>query len=187
MLACRGLCSRSLTYAMSTISNIRHKSNLGQLGVSACICLCMYVYIYIPVALRPDSESWPSLWDFTITPRHATSGRIPLNEWTVRRRDLYLTTHNTSKHPCTGGIWIHTSSNRGAADQQLKPRGHWDKILHIYIYIYIYIYKHIQGPPKKCIHTLTKENSTLYVYLLQYNIYSYSSYMFRLLWVIFRP
>ena len=23
---------------------------------------------------------------------------------------------------------------------------------------------HIQGPPKKCIHTLTKENSTLYKY-----------------------
>jgi len=56
---------------------------------------------------------------------------------------------------------------------------------------------HIQVPPKKCIHTLTKKNSTLYnrllyiynifpsaqqyMYLLQYNIYSYSSYMFRLL------
>jgi hypothetical protein len=29
---------------------------------------------------------------------------------------------------------------------------------YIYIYIYIYIYTHTQGPPKKCIHTLTKEN-----------------------------
>ena len=63
--------------------------------------------------------------------------------------------------------------------------------------------KYIQGPPKKCIHTLTKENYVVksiivnlqyisvnttiwYMYLLQYNIYSYSSYMFRLLWVIFR-
>ena len=29
------------------------------------------------------------------TQRSATFGRTPLNEWSVRRRDLYLTTHNT--------------------------------------------------------------------------------------------
>jgi hypothetical protein len=29
-----------------------------------------------------------------------------------------------------------------------------------------YIYTHTQGPPKKCIHILTKENSTLYNRLL---------------------
>ena len=38
--------------------------------------------------------------------------------------------------------------------------------------VYIYIYIYIQGPPKKCIHTLTKENSALYNRLLQiYNIF----------------
>ena len=34
---------------------------------------------------------------FTITLRHATAGRTPLNEWSARRRDLYLTIHNTLK------------------------------------------------------------------------------------------
>ena len=29
------------------------------------------------------------------TQRLATVGRTPLNEWSIRRRDLYLTTHNT--------------------------------------------------------------------------------------------
>jgi len=29
--------------------------------------------------------------------RHTTLGRIPLDEWSARRRDLYLTTHNTHK------------------------------------------------------------------------------------------
>ena len=29
------------------------------------------------------------------TQRHATVGMIPLDEWSARRRDLYLTTHNT--------------------------------------------------------------------------------------------
>jgi hypothetical protein len=32
---------------------------------------------------------------FTITLRHTTLGRTPLDEWPARRRDLYLTTHNT--------------------------------------------------------------------------------------------
>jgi hypothetical protein len=29
--------------------------------------------------------------------RHITLGRTPLDEWPARRRDLYLTTHNTHK------------------------------------------------------------------------------------------
>ena len=29
------------------------------------------------------------------TQRHTTVGRTPLDEWSARRRDLYLTTHNT--------------------------------------------------------------------------------------------
>jgi hypothetical protein len=41
---------------------------------------------------------------FSITPRHTTFGRTLLDEWSARRRDLYLTTHDThkrqtSKHP----------------------------------------------------------------------------------------
>jgi hypothetical protein len=32
---------------------------------------------------------------FTITLRHTTLGWTPLDEWSIRRRDLYLTTHNT--------------------------------------------------------------------------------------------
>jgi len=32
---------------------------------------------------------------FTITLRHITFGRIPLDEWSVHHRYLYLTTHNS--------------------------------------------------------------------------------------------
>jgi hypothetical protein len=35
--------------------------------------------------------------DFTITLRHTTLGRTPLDDGPARRRDLYLTTHNTHK------------------------------------------------------------------------------------------
>jgi hypothetical protein len=33
----------------------------------------------------------------TITLRHSTLGKTPLDEWSARRRGLYLTTHNTQK------------------------------------------------------------------------------------------
>jgi hypothetical protein len=36
-------------------------------------------------------------WGFTITIRHTTLGKSPLDEWPARRRDLYLTTHGTHK------------------------------------------------------------------------------------------
>jgi hypothetical protein len=32
---------------------------------------------------------------FTITLRHTTLGKTPLDEWSARHRDLYLRTHNT--------------------------------------------------------------------------------------------
>ena len=53
------------------------------------------------MALRPYSGSWPPLRGFTITLRYTTRGKTPLDELPDRRRDLYLTTHNTYKrHPC---------------------------------------------------------------------------------------
>ena len=37
------------------------------------------------------------------TQRRTTVCRTPLDEWSARRRNLYLTTHNThNKHPCPG-------------------------------------------------------------------------------------
>jgi len=34
------------------------------------------------------------------TQRHTTVGRTPLDAWSACRRDLYLTTLTTDKHPC---------------------------------------------------------------------------------------
>ena len=40
------------------------------------------------------------------TQRRTTVGRTPLNEWSVRRKDLYLTTHNNhNKHPYPPTCW----------------------------------------------------------------------------------
>ena len=58
--------------------------------------------------------------------RRTTVGRTLLDEWPARRRDLYLTTLTTDRHPCPGGIRTHNPSRRVAIDLRLRPRGHWD-------------------------------------------------------------
>ena len=56
---------------------------------------------YLPSPPRdtraPSTPGPPHYRGFTTVLRHITLGRTPLDEWSVRRRDLYLTTHNTHK------------------------------------------------------------------------------------------
>jgi hypothetical protein len=50
------------------------------------------------VALRLYFGSWSPLTGFAITLTvHTTLRRTPLDEWSARRRNLYLTTHNAHK------------------------------------------------------------------------------------------
>ena len=76
----------------------------------------------------------PRCWGSEITPRHITLGTTLLDEWSARRRDLYLTIHKTHfpPPPNDGGIWTRNLSKRTAADTCLRPRGHEDR--HIIIY-----------------------------------------------------
>jgi len=43
----------------------------------------------------PSGPEPPHYRGFTITLRHTTLGRTPLDKWSVRRRDTFLTTPNT--------------------------------------------------------------------------------------------
>jgi hypothetical protein len=77
-----------------------------------------------------QSELWPPRHTRFLdhTQRRAAVGRTALDEWSARRRDLYLTTQNKHiKHPCNGGIRTHESSKRTTVDLRLRPRGHWDR------------------------------------------------------------
>ena len=63
----------------------------------------------------PSGPGPPHYRGFTITLRHTTLGRIPLDEWSARRRDLYL--YNTQHSQQTnihapGGIRTHNLSRR---------------------------------------------------------------------------
>jgi hypothetical protein len=62
--------------------------------------------------------------------RRSTVGRTPLGEWSARRRDLYLTTHNNHNRRTlmsSGGIRTRNLTRRAAADLRVGPRGHWDR------------------------------------------------------------
>jgi hypothetical protein len=79
-----------------------------------------------PIFTMVNSHSGPRpphYWGFMITLRHTTVGRTPLDKWSARRRDLYLTTRNTrprrDSHP--------QHSKPEAADPRLRPSGHWDR------------------------------------------------------------
>ena len=93
---------------------------------------------YIFCFLWRCGPTWAMASSFTRfldhTQRRITVSRTPLDEWSARRRDLYLTSHNThnSKTPMPpSGIRTHNLSRREAADLRLIPRGHWDRQLSI--------------------------------------------------------
>jgi hypothetical protein len=61
--------------------------------------------------------------------RRTTVDRTSLDEWSARRRDLYLThnAHNRQTSMPLGGIRNHDLNGRTAADLRLRPRCHWDR------------------------------------------------------------
>jgi len=55
-------------------------------------------------ATAPSGPGPPHFRGFTITLRHTTLGRTPLDEWSARRKELYLTTHNRQTYTLPAGF-----------------------------------------------------------------------------------
>jgi hypothetical protein len=55
------------------------------------------VFVFSNGATFRSGPGHPHYRGFTITFRRTTIDRTPLDEWSARRTDLYLTTHNTHK------------------------------------------------------------------------------------------
>jgi hypothetical protein len=56
----------------------------------------IYIFLFFCGAATQRGSWLPHSWGFLDhTKRCTTVGRTPLDEWSDRRRDLYLTTHNT--------------------------------------------------------------------------------------------
>jgi hypothetical protein len=80
-----------------------------------------YLFLWLCSPARAMASSSTRFLDHT--QRRATVGRTPLDEWSARLRDRYLTTHTTDEHPCPP--W--DSNPRSQQASGLRPRGHWDR------------------------------------------------------------
>ena len=66
-----------------------------------------------------------------------TINRTSLDEWSARRRDLYLITHNThNRHTSMPPLGFEPTIS-AAADLRLRPRGHRDRQFSLYSSIYV--------------------------------------------------
>jgi hypothetical protein len=100
--------------------------------------IILEVYSIIPLLIVSlHGKSVPSgpgpliievLWSRSVI--HTTLGKTLLDGGSVRRRDLYLTPHNTQKiYPCPpSGIRTRNPSQRAVGDPRLRPRGHLDRL-----------------------------------------------------------
>jgi hypothetical protein len=70
--------------------NLHGIVSYGDLGISA---ICLFVCFWRNSLQSSRSSSFTRFLDHT--KQRATVGRTPLDEWSARLRDLYLTTHNT--------------------------------------------------------------------------------------------
>jgi hypothetical protein len=103
--------------------------NSDKMKVSQIVCTNI-LFFFCDTATHSGSQP-PHSWGFLDhTQRRTTIGRTSLDEWSARRRDLYLTTHNTHNRQISmppRRIRTHDLSRRAAADLHLRSRGHWDR------------------------------------------------------------
>jgi len=80
---------------MHIIQKLTHEAEI--LLIACSICMLHVRNFFFHGTTAPSGPGSRHSRCFTITITHTTVGRTPLDEWSARRRDLYLTTHNTHK------------------------------------------------------------------------------------------
>ena len=116
------LCPRNVwtsKYSRKSLRILRHERQTQNIFHCATVC---------------NGPGPPHYRDFTITLRLITLGGTPLDEWSARRKNLYLTTHNSFRRETplpSGGIRTRNSSKGAAANPHLRLCGHCKmKLLH---------------------------------------------------------
>ena len=83
-----------------------------------------YAFCLFGFGATAPSGPWPSSFTRFLyhTQRRATVGRTPLDEWSVRRRDLYLTTHTTlTANKCLCPWWDSNPQSQQASGRRPTP------------------------------------------------------------------
>jgi hypothetical protein len=107
------------------VCNLDYTEHFFGLKFWSYVCLFLCLWLKSPV-VGVGLLIFEVPWSHSF--RHTTLGRTPLGEWSVRRRDLCLTTHNAHKRNihASGGIRTHNPSKRLAEGPRLTRSGHWD-------------------------------------------------------------
>jgi len=82
--------------AVGLVLPFQTKTQFGDLAINVCS------FLFLRSVTAPSGPGLSDYPGFTITLRHTTIGRTPLDKWSVRRRNLYLT---SDKHPCHRRDW----------------------------------------------------------------------------------
>ena len=92
-----------------------------------------YFFIFGTTAPPPPPQ-WAKASSFTRfldrTQWRTTVGKTPLDEWLARRRDLFLTTHNTHNRQTAVGIEPTILAGELLQTYALDPRGHWGRLFY---------------------------------------------------------
>jgi len=95
-------------------------------GGNNLVHICFFFWRNRPQWTRPSS--FTRFLDHTQW--RTTLGRTRLDEWSARRRNIYLTKHNIySRQTCTRWIRTHNLSSQAVVGPRPRPRGHWDRPL----------------------------------------------------------
>ena len=135
-----------LVKAFPLKQNLKQHKLLTSVCVCVCVCVCLCVFAraraYIHILWRFDPK-WATTYSFLgfldHTQRRTTVGRTPLDEWSARRRDLYLTKHNTHNRQISmPPVGFEPTISAGERPQTYAlDRAVTGNILCVYIYIYI--------------------------------------------------
>jgi len=91
-----------------------------------CYRVYFILFFFSHGATAPNESGLRHFRGFTITFRHTTLGRTPLDEWSARRRPVTDNTQHSQETDihAPGGIRTHIAPKRAAADPRLRPRGY---------------------------------------------------------------
>ena len=85
--------------------------------LQTCLFVCLFVCFWRDSPQRARASLFTRFLDHT---RRTTVARTPLDEWSARRRDLYLTTYNThDRH--TRPRWDLNPQSQQASDHRPTP------------------------------------------------------------------
>ena len=94
------------------------RKNPGKWSRLLPVNFCLFVF-------GPKAPQWARaslfMWFLYQTQRRTTVGRTPLDEWAARRRDLYLTKHNTHNRQTSVPQWDSNQQSQQASDRRPTP------------------------------------------------------------------